>query len=163
MASRGFEMKISEMNRQECRDSLARMGFGRLGCAYRNQPYVVPIYFAYNTNHLYGFSAMGQKIKWMRSNPLVCLEADEVRHHDDWTTVVAQGRYEEILDTPKYASLRSAVQASLQKRTMWWQTGFAAAKSRRQFKPQIPVFFSIRIKQITGLRASPDPAPVYIG
>ena len=156
-------MIIREMSRKECRDLLAQLSFGRLGCAYRNQPYVLPIYFAYNTNHLYGFAAMGQKIRWMRSNPLVCVEADEVRRHDDWTSVVAQGRYEEILDTPKHASLRSAVQALLEKRSMWWQTGFAAAQTRRQYKPQVPVFFSIHIKQITGLRASPDPAPVYIG
>ena len=46
---------------------------------------------------------------------------------------------------------------------MWWQIAFAAAKTHRQFKQQVPVFFSVHIKQVTGLRASPDPAPLYIG
>jgi hypothetical protein len=37
-------MIIREMSRKECRDLPAQLSFGRLGCAYRNQPYVVPIY-----------------------------------------------------------------------------------------------------------------------
>jgi uncharacterized protein len=156
-------MIIREMSPQECRDLLARLSFGRLACARKNQPYVVPIYFTLKADRLYGFATVGQKIEWMRSNPLVCVEADEVPSHDKWMTVVAQGRYEEMPDTPKHAAMRREAQAMLEKRSMWWQTGFAAARTHREFKEQVPVFFSIRIKQITGLRASPDPAPGYIG
>ena len=38
---------IHEMSDNECRAVLARGSIGRLGCALDNQPYVVPIYFAY--------------------------------------------------------------------------------------------------------------------
>lgn len=156
-------MKISEMKSQECRDFLARMGFGRLGCSYRKQPYIVPIYFTISDQRLYAFATMGQKIEWMRSNPLVCVEVDDVRSRDEWESVVVLGRYEELPNTPEYAKSRRQAQTALEKRDIWWQTGFAAAKTRRQFKEQVPVFFSIQIKQATGLRASPDPAPAYIG
>jgi len=151
------------MNKKECHDFLTHLGFGRLACSYRKQPYIVPIYFTSSDERLYGFATMGQKIEWMRSNPLVCVEADDVRSHDEWTSVIVQGRYEELPDTPKHATARREAQALLEKKSKWWQTGFAAAKTRRQFKQQVPVFFSIQIKQITGLRASPDPAPAYIG
>ena len=156
-------MKISEMSSQECRDLLARMGFGRLACSYREQPYIVPIYFTSSDKRLYAFATMGQKIEWMRSNPLVCLEVDDVQSRYQWESVVVQGRYEELPNTPEYAKSREQAQALLEKRSMWWQTGLAAAKTRRHFKEQVPVFFSIDISQATGLRASPDPAPAYIG
>jgi hypothetical protein len=58
-------MLIREMNAQECRDLLARLSTGRLGCARNNQPYIVPVYFAYEPDRLHGFSTVGQKIEWM--------------------------------------------------------------------------------------------------
>ena len=48
-------MLVKDMSVEECREVLARIGFGRLACARNNQPYVVPIYFAYEPDHLYGF------------------------------------------------------------------------------------------------------------
>ena len=57
----GIPMVITEMTSKECQEILARTGFGRLGCTRNNQPYVVPIYFAYEPDHLYGFSTFGQK------------------------------------------------------------------------------------------------------
>ena len=81
-------MDIQEMAEHQCRDALARVSFGRLACARDNQPYVVPIYFAYDGHHVYGFSTAGQKIDWMRSNPLVCLEIDEWTGRDRWMSVI---------------------------------------------------------------------------
>jgi hypothetical protein len=64
---------LAELDRQECKDLLARLGFGRLACAHENQPYIVPVYFAYEPDRLYGFGTIGKKIECMRSNPLVCV------------------------------------------------------------------------------------------
>src|SRR5205085_2831702 len=92
----GSPMRITRMQDQECRDTLARLAFGRLGCARENQPYIVPIYFAYEVECLYGFATSGQKIEWMRTNPRVCIQSDEVLGNDNWTSVVVLGRYEEL-------------------------------------------------------------------
>lgn len=80
-------MLVREMSRQECEELLARLSFGRLACARDNQPYIAPMYFAFDQGHLYGFATMGQKIAWMRLNPLVCVEADEVLSHNRWASV----------------------------------------------------------------------------
>jgi len=40
-------MLIREMTGEECRGMLGRASLARLACAHENQPYVVPIYFAY--------------------------------------------------------------------------------------------------------------------
>ncbi|MGH9704670.1 MAG: pyridoxamine 5'-phosphate oxidase family protein, partial [Candidatus Acidiferrales bacterium] len=40
-------MLITEISAKECEEILDRNGFGRLGCSRGDQPYVVPIYFAF--------------------------------------------------------------------------------------------------------------------
>jgi hypothetical protein len=118
----------------------------------------VPIYFASEPGHLYAFSTMGQKIESMRLNPLVCVEADEIRSHIDWASIVVQGRYEEFPDTPEYSKRRQKAQSMLEEKTsLWWQPGFAAVQTRGRFDRDITVFYCIHIEQISGRRASPDP------
>ena len=151
-------MLVREMSRTECEELLARLSFGRLACARDNQPYVAPMYFASDRGHLYGFATMGQKIAWMRSNPLVCVEADEVLSHSKWQSVVVLGSYEEFPDIPEYADRRQQAQSLLEKvRSLWWQTGVAAAQTRPGFDRDITTFYCIHIKEITGRCATPDP------
>jgi nitroimidazol reductase NimA-like FMN-containing flavoprotein (pyridoxamine 5'-phosphate oxidase superfamily) len=38
---------------------LARVDYGRLATVHQNQPYIVPIYFAYDREYLYGFTTLG--------------------------------------------------------------------------------------------------------
>jgi hypothetical protein len=104
-------MVIREMSRDECLLMLAGTRLARLGCAHDNQPYVVPVSLVYHRAEggepcLYGVTTPGQKVEWMRANPLVCVEADEVASHDRWTSVVAFGRYEELPETPADADKR---------------------------------------------------------
>ena len=149
-------MLIHEMTEGECRDALARASFGRLACARENQPYVVPIYFAYDGHHVYAFSTPGQKIDWMRSNPLVCLEIDERTSLDRWTSVIVSGRYEELPDTPEFAADRARAQEALQTRAMWWDYAtIPAAEWRRKPGPFTPIFYRIHIERISGHRAAP--------
>ena len=99
-------MLITEITAEECREILARTGFGHLACSHNNEPYVVPMYFAYETDYLYGFSIFGRKIEWMRANPKVCIEVDEVASHSSWTSVIINGRYQELPNTPQHSSER---------------------------------------------------------
>lgn len=156
-------MLINKMRPQECRELLARLGFGRLACARDNQPYILPIYFAYEPDHLYGFATFGRKIEWMRLNPLVCVQADEILSHRNWASVIIRGRYEELLDTPEYAKERNHAQSLLGKRSLWWRTGYVASKIRGPAKSAKPVFYRIHVAEITGLRASPDSVESVIG
>jgi uncharacterized protein len=80
-----------QLTNDQCIKALTHLGFGRLACSHDNQPYVVPIYFAYRERYLYSFATLGQKIEWMRANPLVCVEADEIVNHHNWISIVVQG------------------------------------------------------------------------
>ena len=151
-------MLVTEMSRQECEDFLARLGFGRLACTRDNQPYIVPIYFASEPGRVYGFATMGQKIEWMRSNPLVCLEADEVLSPAEWKSVVVLGRYEDFPDTSAYSEQRERAQSLLEKgRPLWWLTAFAAAQTRQRADREMTVFYCIHIEEITGRHGREDP------
>jgi len=149
-------MIITKIRGRECREILSRLGYGRLACSCNNRPYIVPIYYAFDTERLCCFSTLGRKIEWMRENPLVCVEAEEVRGHDDWVSVIVLGKYAEIPNTRDYAKNRERVRSLLQKRSLWWQSGFTASQIRRKSKPPVPVFYSIQIEEISGLRGSPD-------
>jgi nitroimidazol reductase NimA-like FMN-containing flavoprotein (pyridoxamine 5'-phosphate oxidase superfamily) len=146
-------MLIHEMTEGECRTALSEMDFGRLACARDDQPYVVPVNFACDGTHLYGLTTFGQKIEWMRSNPLVCLEADERTYHDRWVSVVVFGRYEELPDTPDHQRARAHALKILQNRTMWWEPA-SIPTERREQRP--PIFYRISIGKVTGRRAMPD-------
>ena len=144
------------MTRQASLNLLARAHLGRLASAQGSQPYVVPFYFAYNNSSLYSFTTVGQKIDWMRANPLVCVEADEVVSPEEWVSVIVFGRYEELPDTPEYQPERAvAYKFLLQKNAMWWEPGYAKMILHGTQRPLVPVFYRIHVVQITGHRATP--------
>lgn len=149
-------MFVHEMTYDECRTALKKANVGRLACARDGQPYVVPINFAFGGSYLYGFTTLGQKVEWMRSNPLVCFELDEVISDDQWMSVVVFGRYEELPDTRDYQVARVHAHELLQKRAMWWEPAYISQQHRDQLHSLIPIFYRIRIERMTGHRATPE-------
>lgn len=154
-------MFIHEMTVDECREALEHARVGRLACARDNQPYVLPMNFALDGVYLYlyGFTTFGQKIEWMRSNPLVCFEIDNIIGHNHWMSVIIFGRYEELPDEPEFECARQRAYAHLQKRVMWWEPAYMSEKHRDQPHSVTPIFFRIKIEKMTGHRATPDAVP----
>jgi uncharacterized protein len=179
-------MLIHEMTETECLSTLTHTRLGRLACAHDNQPYVVPIYFVYEEPFVYGFTTLGQKVEWMRANPLVCVELDEVENFDQWTSILLFGRYEELPElpgTPEWdpeqqrahepwramvrptsVSSTSGQQARLHAhellqahRVPWWEPGSASGTHRNPDQPSPSIFYRIHIDRITGRRATPGP------
>jgi uncharacterized protein len=147
-------MIIDTISEKECAEILARVSFGRLGCALDNQPYVVPIYFAHEDGVIYALSTLGQKIEWMRTNPKVCLQVDEIRGEAQWASVIVNGRYEELPE-PERADERKHARQLLEKRHHWWLNAMAERLMKSEDPLIEPLFFSIRIDSMTGLRAKP--------
>ena len=149
-------MLIRELTRQECLDVLAGTHLGRLACSQLMQPYIVPIHFARQNSCLYGFSTPGQKIDWMRANPLVCVEADQMRR-EQWTTVVVFGRYEELPNTAETRSERALAWRLLQQKAAWWESGTAKITQGGEPSALDSIFYRIHIVQITGRHATFEP------
>ena len=132
-------MEINEMTQDACRSVLTRASMGRLGCSLENQPYVVPICLAYETEYIYVFSTFGQKIKWMRVNPKVCI-----------VSVIANGTYQELPE-PQYETERAHARKLLEKRSRWWLNALAERRTRSRDDFIEPLFFRVHIDSVTGL------------
>ena len=143
-------MVIQEMTEQECRAVLIGRKLARLACARNNQPYVVPIHVDFEGDCFYGYATLGQKIEWMRQNPLVCLEIDIVDSRVQWETVIVSGRYEELLPTPEYEESRRVAQRLFQGHPMWWEPASVPLAAHPQ---RTPIVFRIHISRVTGRRA----------
>lgn len=147
-------MLIHELTADECAELLSRTSLGRLGCSHEGQPYIVPAHFSFDANRrcLYCFSTVGQKIFWMRNNPKVCVEVEEVADKNRWTTVLVFGRYEEIGDSdPEEADTRQRAWERFQHRPEWWFPAAAKLPSRER---HTMVIYRIQIDRLTGRRAS---------
>jgi nitroimidazol reductase NimA-like FMN-containing flavoprotein (pyridoxamine 5'-phosphate oxidase superfamily) len=146
-------MLVHELTPAECLEVLHRSDFGRLGCAHHNQPYIVPIHFSFDAIGpcVYAFSTVGQKIKWMRENPKVCIEVEDITDKDHWTTVLAFGRYEEMGDSPADKAARATAERLFQQRPEWWLPGAAKVAAGEHHAVLV---YRIQITRLTGRRAS---------
>ena len=94
-------MLIHQLTAAQCEEVLERTVVARLACVRAGQPYIVPISLAFDAEDrsLVSFSTVGRKVEWMRANPSVCVEAEEIVDRLHWTTVLVTGRYQEVAPT----------------------------------------------------------------
>ena len=149
-------MVIHEMTLKECHELLEEVGLARVACEMDHQPYVVPVYLAYDGTDLFGFATMGYKIDCMRANPLVCVEIDDIKTCREWRSIIVFGKYDELPDTPEYQPARAHAHSVLQRRATWWEPAYVAVEHRDYPKSLSPIFYRIRIDRMTGHRASPN-------
>ncbi len=100
----------AEMNRDEIDALLGACLVGRLGLLDGDVPYVVPISYAYHDGAIYCHSAQGRKVRALRSHPEVCFEVDEMDHIDRWRSVIAWGRFEQLVGTEAKLGLEILVE-----------------------------------------------------
>ena len=143
-------MLIQDMPYEMCVKLLKRTNLGRLACTQEAQPYVVPISLAYHEKFIYSFATGGQKIEWMRTNPLVCVEVDEIVSRQEWQTVVILGRYEELPDTPDMKERRLVAHNLLAKSASWWEPSYVKTLHEGKARALHPIYFRISIDKITG-------------
>jgi len=91
-------IEILEMRDGEMYDLLRRVGYGHLACSQDDQPYVVPIYFAYDGEDIFIYTTEGKKSAAMDNNPKVCLQVEEFLANSMWRSVVVIGEANRVAD-----------------------------------------------------------------
>jgi len=91
-------IEVLQMTDNESKEVLARVGFGHLGCARNDRPYVVPIHFVYDNLKIYIYTTEGMKTDILRDNPQVCLQVEEVVDNGDWRSVIVNGEAKRVTD-----------------------------------------------------------------
>ncbi|MGO4535894.1 pyridoxamine 5'-phosphate oxidase family protein [Leifsonia sp. 2MCAF36] len=96
----------AEMTHDERETLLASQRVGRLGLIDGRLPYVVPISYAYRDGAVYCHSAQGQKVRALRSQSEVCFEVDELLSLEKWRSVIAYGRFEQLVGADAQEGVR---------------------------------------------------------
>lgn len=122
---------------------------GRIGCYAENKIYVVPVTYAYADGYIYAHSANGMKIKMMRENPEVCFEIDSMQDMGNWQSVIAWGRFEElIVPETKMAGMKLLVDRFMP--IMTSETARPHETSPHGTGAQEAVVFRIKLREKTG-------------
>ena len=94
---------VEELSNAEIIDILGRVGYGHLGCARDNKPYVVPVHYAFANGEIFIYTTEGKKFEIIKSNPNVCLQVEEVTDNQHWQSVVIEGIADQITDEDERA------------------------------------------------------------
>ncbi len=148
-------MAIDKLSEQECIEVLVRATVGRLGCSLNDQPYVVPVYLACEADSIYVFSTLGKKIEWMRANPKVCVEIDEISSQTRWVSVIVNGTYQELPE-PQFQAERAHARKLLQQKHQWWLNALAERRREVEDLAVEPLFFRIHVESMSGLRSAQE-------
>ena len=146
-------MWIRTLSGSECKAVLAAPRIAHLACTNNWRPYVVPIHYVYSDDAIYAFSLPGKKIEWMRYNPQICLLMEEKKQGRAWKSVVVDGRYEELPERIGHKQDREHAWSLLSEHANWWEPGSLKPEASPPSEPSPPVFFRVRIEQLSGREA----------
>jgi len=146
-------MFVREMSEEECIALVSAGRLARLACSKDDQPYVVPIWYAYAGKFLYAFSMPGRKIEWMRANPRVCVQIDEISDRQHWRSVIVIGRYQELPDSAQWHHECLHAWSLLKKYPYWWEPGGLKPSPQPVVGASPHLFYSIHIDEMTGRTA----------
>jgi nitroimidazol reductase NimA-like FMN-containing flavoprotein (pyridoxamine 5'-phosphate oxidase superfamily) len=131
------------MGPDEMQRLLKKCSHGRLGLAFQNEPYVVPVSYGYDQGRIFFHSAkQGKKVDFMRRNNKVCFEVDE--YQKGWASVLCYGT----------AVLREDIEA----KTEFFEVLMGHKPSDEQLKNMVFYVGIIQIEDMTG-RCSADFSP----
>jgi len=95
----------------------------------------------------------GKKIAIMRLNPQVCILVEDHLPNRGWTSVVINGTFEELTDSIGSLHTRAHAWSLLSTHAEWWEPGVQANPSAISDSSAAPVYFSIRIEEMSGREA----------
>lgn len=87
---------FGEMTTSEITMLLKAHTIGRIGCTLKKQPYIFPVSFCVEQNHLLCQANEGLKLSMLRKNKYVCFQVDTIISINHWQSVLILGRFEEL-------------------------------------------------------------------
>lgn len=135
---------LSRLTADQTRSLLLNSRVGRLGCVYKNGPYVVPVCYVLEGDSIYVHSLTGRKVEALRENPQACLQVDEIKDDYHWRSAIAFGTYEELTDREERDRALEALNKRFPNLTPVESVPVHDAQSS-------VIVFRIRVKSISGV------------
>ncbi len=139
---------IAQLGQQDARRLLSEGRLGHLGCIDGQDPYVVPVYYLFDGECVYCHSLPGNKISALRTNARACLQVEEIKDTFHWSSVIAFGVYEEIVDAAEREKMLAQLFARLPEYTP------VESKLTESEKPLESIVFRLRVERLTGVSES---------
>ena len=98
-----------------------------------------------------------ERFEWMRFNPLVCVQVEEIRAHDEWMSVVIFGKYVEIPNGREFAKSRRIFEPSCRRDPCGGRADRRHPRFAGSPSPAVSVFFYIGIEEIPDFVRLPTP------
>lgn len=131
-------IEIREMNDADIKALLIKSGYGHLGCARDNRPYVVPIQYVYDNSFIYIYTNDGKKAEILKANPYVCLQVEAVVDNGNWQSVIAEGVAEPVTRKAQVEAILQLLNSRLSSPTpamgITWIDNWISAKQETIFK-----------------------------
>jgi len=91
-------LEIQDMDANEILELVESSSFGHLGCCRHDEPYVVPINFAYIDPFIYIYTTEGKKAEILKANPRASLQIEKITDRTHWQSVIIQAAAHEVKD-----------------------------------------------------------------
>lgn len=144
---------MTNLSDKESKEVLGRNYLGNIAYIHGDSPYIVPMtYFFDGKETIIGYSSEGHKTNAMRKNPNVSLHILEMRDINNWTSVLAHGKYEELDAGNAKGYLREFAGGikDLILRKEEKNLQFISDFSSKSYKGDIPIVFKIILDDISG-------------
>ena len=96
-------IEVRELSNNEIEEFIARLDYGHLACSDGGEPYVVPVHYAYDNGYIYIYTTQGKKSEILSKNPRICLQIEDVKNNQDWTSVIVYGEAQELTNEAERA------------------------------------------------------------
>jgi nitroimidazol reductase NimA-like FMN-containing flavoprotein (pyridoxamine 5'-phosphate oxidase superfamily) len=101
-----FHGKIDFLSSSDCLELLKNERFAHLAYHDRDEPYIVPVTYAFDDGYIYSHSRLGKKIEIMRKYPEICFQVEQIQDFFHWRSVIAWGKFEELTGTNAVSAMR---------------------------------------------------------
>ncbi|MCX6316628.1 MAG: pyridoxamine 5'-phosphate oxidase family protein [Bacteroidetes bacterium] len=145
---------IGQLNIEQIKEFLHTHTLGRIGCSHEGKPYVVPLNYVYDGNHIICHSLPGKKIEIMRINPQVCFEVDEMTDFTHWRSAILQAQYQELTEErERLAAMKLFVDRMMRLKVS--ETAILPEMAENRVHPRSPghikpIIFRLLIQDMTG-------------
>ena len=145
---------IGTLSIQSAKQVLQSNIVGRIGCHDGTRTYVVPVQYVFDGKCVYAHSVEGMKIHIMRKHPDVCFEVDDIKNLNNWKSVIAWGRYDELTsEHQRYEVIKLFVDHNIHLKIS--ETAITPESFIEKYYPFHPanirpVIYRIIIEEITG-------------
>lgn len=102
-------IEVRELDNEEIIALLSRLDYAHLACCDQNEPYVVPIHYAFKNGYIYMYTTQGKKTEILKKNPQACIQIEDVKSNQDWESAIVYGELQELTDEAERSQAVEAV------------------------------------------------------